>query len=60
MLFDFKGSIFWRMQAGSGDVVFAPLYQALRARGVRFSFFHRVHDLHGHLRQAKEAAVTGS
>jgi uncharacterized protein with NAD-binding domain and iron-sulfur cluster len=25
-----------------GDVVFAPLYQVLRQRGVRFEFFHRV------------------
>jgi uncharacterized protein with NAD-binding domain and iron-sulfur cluster len=30
------------MRAGMGDVVFAPLYQALRARGVRFEFFHRL------------------
>ncbi|MFT7598315.1 MAG: hypothetical protein ACI8TP_001236 [Acidimicrobiales bacterium] len=43
--FDFKGSIFWKMQAGMGDVVMAPLYQALRARGVRFEFFHRVEQL---------------
>ena len=34
------------MEAGSGDVVFAPLYQALRARGVRFAFLHRVDQLH--------------
>jgi uncharacterized protein with NAD-binding domain and iron-sulfur cluster len=46
LFFEYRGSIFWRMQAGSGDVVFAPLYQALRARGVRFAFFHRVDDLH--------------
>ena len=29
MLFDFKGSIFWRMQAGMGEIIFAPLYEAL-------------------------------
>jgi uncharacterized protein with NAD-binding domain and iron-sulfur cluster len=29
-----------------GDVVFAPLYQALRRRGVDFEFFHRVDALH--------------
>jgi uncharacterized protein with NAD-binding domain and iron-sulfur cluster len=46
LFFEYRGSIFWRMQAGSGDVVFAPLYQALRARGVRFAFFHRVDRLH--------------
>ncbi|RPI22940.1 MAG: amine oxidase, partial [Actinobacteria bacterium] len=45
MLFDFKGSIFWRMQAGMGDVVFAPLYQALLERGVEFRFFHRLDAL---------------
>jgi uncharacterized protein with NAD-binding domain and iron-sulfur cluster len=34
------------MQGGMGDTVFAPLYQALRARGVEFEFFHRVEQLH--------------
>jgi uncharacterized protein with NAD-binding domain and iron-sulfur cluster len=34
------------MRAGMGDVVFAPLYQALRRRGVRFRFFHRLDNLH--------------
>jgi uncharacterized protein with NAD-binding domain and iron-sulfur cluster len=45
MLFDFKGSIFWRMQAGMGEIVFAPLYQALSQRGVEFRFFHRLDRL---------------
>jgi uncharacterized protein with NAD-binding domain and iron-sulfur cluster len=45
MLFDYKGSIFWRMQAGMGDVVFAPMYEALRRRGVEFRFFHRLDRL---------------
>ena len=45
MLFDFKGSIFWRMQAGMGEVVFAPIYEALARRGVDFQFFHRLDHL---------------
>lgn len=45
MLFDFKGSVFWRMQAGMGEVVFAPLYQALTRRGVEVRFFHRLDRL---------------
>jgi uncharacterized protein with NAD-binding domain and iron-sulfur cluster len=45
MLFDFKGSIFWRMRAGMGEVVFAPLYEALVRRGVEFRFFHRLDRL---------------
>ncbi len=43
---EYKGAIFWKMRAGMGDVVFAPLYQALRRRGVDFEFFHRVDGLH--------------
>ena len=43
---EYKGAIFWKMQAGMGDVVFAPLHQALRQRGVDFAFFHRVDRLH--------------
>jgi uncharacterized protein with NAD-binding domain and iron-sulfur cluster len=46
MFLDYKGAMFWKMRAGMGDVVFAPLYQALRRRGVRFRFFHRLDDLH--------------
>lgn len=45
-LFDYRGSFFWKMTAGMGDVVFAPLYEALRRRGVQFEFFHRVDQLH--------------
>jgi len=45
MLFDYKGSIFWRMQAGMGEVVFAPMYEALRRRGVEFRFFRRLDRL---------------
>jgi len=43
--FDYRGALFWKMQAGMGDVVVAPIYEVLRKRGVRFEFFHRVDDL---------------
>jgi uncharacterized protein with NAD-binding domain and iron-sulfur cluster len=43
--FMYKGALFWRMTAGMGDVVFAPLYLALRKRGVKFRFFHRLEDI---------------
>jgi len=33
------------MQAGMGDVVFAPFYEVLRRRGVRFAFFHRLENV---------------
>jgi uncharacterized protein with NAD-binding domain and iron-sulfur cluster len=40
--FTYRGAFFWKMAAGMGDVVFAPLYEVLRRRGVRFDFFHRL------------------
>ena len=45
MLFDFKGSIFWRMNAGTGEAIFAPMYEALVRRGVEFRFFRRLDRL---------------
>ncbi len=43
--FGFRGAFMWRMRAGMGDVVFAPLYTALKERGVDFRFFHRLTDI---------------
>lgn len=40
--FTYRGAFFWKMQAGMGDIVFAPLYEVLVRRGVRFEFFHRL------------------
>ncbi|MDF2496092.1 MAG: hypothetical protein K0S66_3026 [Sphingomonas sp.] len=45
MFFGYRGALFWRMRAGMGDTVFAPLYECLRRRGVRFHFFHRLTDV---------------
>jgi uncharacterized protein with NAD-binding domain and iron-sulfur cluster len=45
MFFTYRGSLFWRMKAGMGDVVFSPLYEVLKQRGVRFQFFHRLRDV---------------
>jgi uncharacterized protein with NAD-binding domain and iron-sulfur cluster len=56
MFFEYKGSIFWKLRGGMGDVVFAPLYEALRARGVRFAFGHGVERLH--LRDGRVGAIT--
>ena len=45
MFFSYRGALFWKMRAGMGDVVFAPLYEVLRRRGVRFEFFHRLENV---------------
>ena len=54
--FMFKGALFWRMNAGMGDVVFAPMYLALRNRGVKFRFFHRLDEI---MVDDKAGAVSG-
>jgi uncharacterized protein with NAD-binding domain and iron-sulfur cluster len=45
MFFTYRGALFWKMRAGMGDVIFAPLYEVLKARGVRFEFFHRLENV---------------
>ena len=45
MLFEYRGAFAYRMQAGMGDVVFAPYYEVLKRRGVRFEFFSEVASL---------------
>jgi uncharacterized protein with NAD-binding domain and iron-sulfur cluster len=41
-----------------GDVVIAPLYQALRRRGVEFEFFHRLDALHLDTSRQSVATIT--
>ena len=41
----YKGDVVNEMRAGMGEVVIAPVYETLAARGVKFAFFHRVERL---------------
>ncbi|GFZ93396.1 NAD(P)-binding protein [Dyella caseinilytica] len=41
----YRGALMYKMQAGMGDVVFAPLYDVLKRRGVRFHYFHKLCEL---------------
>ena len=43
--FTYRGSLYWPMTAGMAEVIFAPMYQVLQRRGVKFRFFHRVSHL---------------
>lgn len=45
MFFGHRGPFAWKMRAGMGDVVFAPLYEVLTRRGVTFEFFHRLENV---------------
>lgn len=54
-----RGAVFWEMQGGMGDTIFAPLYQALVKRGVRFKFFHRAEALESADGKAVDRIVIG-
>ena len=41
----YNGAYYYRMNAGMGDVVFGPMYEVLRKRGVKFRFFHKVTNI---------------
>lgn len=41
----YVGAPLWKMNAGTGDTLFTPLYQVLVERGVKFNFFHRVEEI---------------
>jgi uncharacterized protein with NAD-binding domain and iron-sulfur cluster len=46
LFFTYRGAFYYAPRAGLGEAIFAPLYQLLRRRGVRFRFFHKVKRLH--------------
>jgi uncharacterized protein with NAD-binding domain and iron-sulfur cluster len=46
LLLTYRGAIMWKMNAGMGEIVFAPIYEALLHRGVIFHFGHEVEKLH--------------
>jgi uncharacterized protein with NAD-binding domain and iron-sulfur cluster len=45
LVLDYEGSIFWKMQAGMGDTIFAPYYLVLLKLGVKFRFFNAARRL---------------
>ena len=41
----YKGSFVFQFRYGTGDGMIMPIYQVLKARGVRFEFFQRVEEV---------------
>lgn len=41
IMLTYKGSFIYKLQAGMGEIVFAPIYETLKQRGVVFKFFHQ-------------------
>jgi uncharacterized protein with NAD-binding domain and iron-sulfur cluster len=42
LLGTYSGHAVWKPQGSLGETLIAPLYKVLRARGVRFEFFHKL------------------
>lgn len=55
--FAYMGAFAWLFEAGSGETLFAPLYQVLKKRGVKFEFFHKVESLELSTDKTSVAAV---
>ncbi len=45
ILFTYRGAPFWLLRHGMGDTAFAPAYEVLRRRGVRFRWMHSLESL---------------
>jgi uncharacterized protein with NAD-binding domain and iron-sulfur cluster len=46
LLCGYKGSLFYKLNVTMGEFLFAPIYQVLVNRGVKFEFFSRVDKLY--------------
>lgn len=42
ILFCYHNTVFVHMNGSMGEIVFAPLYEVLKSRGVKFQFFHEL------------------
>ncbi len=42
----YKGAFVWKFKAGTADTMISPIYLALKHRGVKFKFFHKVKQVH--------------
>lgn len=60
MMLTYHKAVFAHMNGGMGEIVFTPLYQVLKARGVSFRFFHRVEKLELDPAGKSIAAVNGT
>lgn len=45
MMLTYHKAVFVHMNGGMGEIIFTPLYQVLKDRGVNFRFFHRIDAL---------------
>jgi uncharacterized protein with NAD-binding domain and iron-sulfur cluster len=55
----YKGSLVWKLAAGTGDTLIAPMYNVLKDRGVKFRFFHKVEEvMHSDTGEIEEVRIS--
>ena len=54
----YKESVMFTVKAGMGEAVVAPMYDVLRARGVKINFFHKTTGLHLDAAQNSVSRIT--
>jgi uncharacterized protein with NAD-binding domain and iron-sulfur cluster len=42
----YKGSVMYRFRSGTAETIIDPIFEVLKARGVKFKFFHKVTEVH--------------
>jgi uncharacterized protein with NAD-binding domain and iron-sulfur cluster len=55
----YRGSLVWKLVAGTGGSLTAPLYKMLAHRGVKFAFFRDVQEIHWSPGKEIEAITLG-
>ncbi len=45
IILGYKGAVMYRFKGGTADVVVSTIYEVLKARGVKFKFFHQVEKI---------------
>ena len=51
--FCYDDAPFFKQEGGDGDVIFSPIYEVLKKRGVSFKFFHKVEELNLNINNPK-------
>jgi uncharacterized protein with NAD-binding domain and iron-sulfur cluster len=60
MILTYHKAVFVHMNGGMGEIIFAPLYQVLKDRGVKFKYFHRIDGLELDESKKSIARITGT
>jgi hypothetical protein len=59
LVLTYSGSLFYHFNGGTAEMIAAPYYEVLKAKGVRFAFFHRIDGVELDASATRIERVTG-